>query len=144
MQEMNFCKMKFQVFVCLSNFTLWTFNWTIIEVLHPKSLLWAKNKDLTSSEKKEIVRSLGKGISTLQIAIDVKRDHRTIKSFANNSTNVRTNRRKRICKVTKRSKSLWYEHWSKIRFQPAEIYFVKLSSKTVVGHLDEKFYQQIE
>ena len=65
-----------------------------------------KKHDFTSSEKDEIVRLLGKGISTLQIAKDVKRDHRTIKSFATNSTKVRTNGRKGICKATKRSKSL--------------------------------------
>ena len=65
-----------------------------------------KKQDLTSSEKDEIVRLFGKGISTLQIAKDVERDHRTIKSFANNSTKVRTNGRRGIRKVTKRSKSL--------------------------------------
>ena len=65
-----------------------------------------KKQDLTSSEKDEIVRLLGKGKPTLQIAKDVKRDHRTIKSFANNSTKVVTNGRGGLCKVTKRSKSL--------------------------------------
>ena len=47
-----------------------------------------KKQDLTSSEKNESVRLLGKGISTSQIAKDVKRDHRIIKSFANNFTKV--------------------------------------------------------
>ena len=65
-----------------------------------------KKQDLTASDKDEIVRLLGKGISTLQIAKDVKQDHRTIKSFANNSTKVGTNGRRGIYKVTKRSKSL--------------------------------------
>ena len=55
-----------------------------------------KKQDLTSSEKDETVRLLGKGISTLQIAKDVKRDHRTIKSFANNCAKVRTNGRRGI------------------------------------------------
>ena len=64
-----------------------------------------KKQDLTSSEKEESVRLLGKGISTLQIANDVKRDHRIFKLFANNSTKVRTNGRRGICKVTIRSKS---------------------------------------
>ena len=64
-----------------------------------------KKQDLTSSGKDEIVRVIGKEISILHIAIDVKRDHR-IKSFANTSTNVRTKGRRGICKATKRSKSL--------------------------------------
>ena len=65
-----------------------------------------KTEDLTSFGKDEIVRLLGKRISTLQTAKDVKRDHRTIKSLANNSTKVCINRRRGICKVTKSSESL--------------------------------------
>ena len=62
-----------------------------------------KQQDLTSSEKDEIVRLLEKGITTLHIAKGVKRVQQTKKSFANNSTKVRANGRKGICKVTKRS-----------------------------------------
>ena len=65
-----------------------------------------EKQDFASSENDSIVRLLGKGISTLQIAKDVQRNHRTIKSIAINSTKVRTNGRRRICKVTERSKSL--------------------------------------
>ena len=66
-----------------------------------------KKQDLTYSEKDENVRLLGKGISTLQIAKDVKRHHRTIKSFANNFTTVRINGKGEFAKLKKRvAKSL--------------------------------------
>ena len=69
-----------------------------------------KKQDLTSSEKDEIVRLFGKGISTLQIAKDVKRDLRTIKSFANNSTKVRTNGRREFAKLQKGASHFWHEN----------------------------------
>ena len=40
-----------------------------------------KKQDLTSSEKDEIIRLLGKGIPTLQIAKDVKRNHRKLLGY---------------------------------------------------------------
>ncbi|KAJ1109037.1 hypothetical protein NDU88_006406 [Pleurodeles waltl] len=51
-----------------------------------------QKKDLTGSEKSKIVRYLAEGCSTLKIAKLLKRDHRTIKRFIQNSQQGRKKR----------------------------------------------------
>ncbi|KAJ1157544.1 hypothetical protein NDU88_010251 [Pleurodeles waltl] len=51
-----------------------------------------QKKDLTGSEKSKIVRYLAEGCSTLKIAKLLKRDHRTIKRFIQNSQQGRKTR----------------------------------------------------
>ncbi|KAJ1179529.1 hypothetical protein NDU88_004763 [Pleurodeles waltl] len=51
-----------------------------------------QKKDLTGSEKSKIVRYLAEGSSTLKIAKLLKRDHRTIKRFIQNSQQGRKKR----------------------------------------------------
>uniref|UniRef100_A0A668TI68 Ubiquitin-like domain-containing protein n=2 Tax=Oreochromis aureus TaxID=47969 RepID=A0A668TI68_OREAU len=54
-----------------------------------------QKKDLTGSEKSKIVRYLAEGCSSLKIAKLLKRDHRTIKRFIQNS---QQGRKKRVDK----------------------------------------------
>lgn len=49
-----------------------------------------KKKDLSQGEKAEIVQNLANGMKTIDIAKKIKRDHRTIKNFVNNSNAIRT------------------------------------------------------
>lgn len=51
-----------------------------------------QKRDLTGSEKSKIVRYLAEGCSTLKIAKLLKRDHRTIKRFIQNSQQGRKKR----------------------------------------------------
>lgn len=48
-----------------------------------------RKKDLSASEKSEIVKCLGKGMKTLDISRKLKRDHHTIKRFVADSEHAR-------------------------------------------------------
>lgn len=61
-----------------------------------------KKSDLTSSEKDAIVQMLADGTNTMEIARQLSRDHRTIKSFTKYSRKTRTNGRTGITKIWKR------------------------------------------
>ena len=65
-----------------------------------KFTIMAKGKMLTDSEKSQIVKLLALKKSTLEISKELKRDHRTIKSFVNEGKSERKKHKKGRPRVT--------------------------------------------
>jgi transposase len=57
-----------------------------IHVKFLEVILMGKKSDLTAQEKAEIVRKVAAGESTLSVAKELHRDHRTVKRFTDNAT----------------------------------------------------------